>query len=164
MTSYPKIQILNTPFKAVPRLVVIMALAHTESQCDSYSSLLRNSLMCLSWNTCGISDMFLLSRNMCSDGKHPWYGSSNWSPGQRRTEQALGNLLRDGSPSLFQPIDGIGLQCRNDGPQGGKVLQDSTFLYREWQRHKRHLDISITVGCWLPVLAVLQLLWILTTK
>lgn len=126
----------------------------------------RNSLMHPFWNIQRVSNMFLLSHNMCSDGKDSWYGRSNWSspPHTRTPEQTPGNLLRDSSPSPFQPIDGIRLQCGNDGPQGGEILQDSTFLCGEWWRHKRHLNIRITVSCWFPVLGVLQLLWILTSK
>lgn len=43
-----------------------------------------------------------------------------------------GGLLWNSCPGLLQPIDGVGLQCWNDGSQGRKILQDPTFLQKEW--------------------------------
>lgn len=59
-----------------------------------------------------------------------------WSP------VALGNrgrgLLWNTHPGGLQPIDGVGLQSWNDGPQGGKVLQDPTFLWKERLETQEH--------------------------
>lgn len=52
-------------------------------------------------------------------------------------------LLWNTHPGGLQPIDGVGLQSWNDGPQGGEVLQDPTFLWKE-RLETAALNVSTT--------------------
>lgn len=46
----------------------------------------------------------------------------------------------DSSPGLLEAVDGVGLQCRQDGPQRGEVLQLSAFLHQK--RHKKDFNFD----------------------